>query len=91
MRSDCGLAWVEEEVDLAGEIALETADDLALGVALGGLLRYVGLGVRLLADPADDGEVEGSVGLPVAAAVEPVSLGRHQAKLWCLSDTLTSS
>ena len=56
MRGDGGLAWVEEEVDLAGEIALEAADDLELGVALGGLLREVGLGFRVQADAADDGE-----------------------------------
>src|SRR5271167_2003308 len=71
---DSGLSGVEQEIDFTGEIALEASDGLEFGVALGGLLGYVGLGFRVQADAADHGQVQCPVGLPITAAVEPVSL-----------------
>src|SRR3954453_9520078 len=70
----------ESSIDLAGEVALEAADDLALGQALGGAAGGGGGGAggdvvdgRLVPAHANDaGAVEGGVGLPVTAAVEPV-------------------
>src|SRR5271163_2962855 len=44
---DSGLSGVEQEIDFTGEIALEASDGLEFGVALGGLLGYVGLGFRV--------------------------------------------
>jgi hypothetical protein len=67
-------AGVEQVVDLAGEVPLETADDLEFGVAFDGSFRDVGLGLLIHPQAADDGEVQRRVGLPVAAAVD--SLGR---------------
>src|SRR5829696_7426741 len=40
----CRGGGVEQVVDLAGEVALEAADDLEFGVAFGGLAGEVGLG-----------------------------------------------
>src|SRR4051812_49963607 len=62
----------ESSIDLAGEVALEAADDLALGQALGGAAGDVVDGRLVPAHANDDGAVEGGVGLPVTAAVEPV-------------------
>jgi len=62
-------AGVEQVVDLAGEVPLETADDLEFGV-----FRDVGLGLLIYPQAADNSEVQRRVGLPVAAAVD--SLGR---------------
>ena len=59
-------------VDLAGDVALEAADDLGLGDALGGASLDVGAGAWVAAQAAEDDAVEGGVGLAVAAAVEPV-------------------
>ena len=49
--------WCVEQVeDLAGQVALQAADDLQFGVALGGLLGHVGLGSLVDADAADHGD-----------------------------------
>jgi hypothetical protein len=61
-------------VDLSGDVALQAADDLFAGLALGESLGHVGLGGWMPAESADDDGVERTVGLAVTAAVEPVSL-----------------
>src|SRR5262245_29419621 len=66
----------EVVVDLAGDVALEAADDLALREPFGFPSRGVGAGTRTEAEARDRGEVEGAIGLPVATAIEPVAL-RH--------------
>jgi hypothetical protein len=65
---------LDQVVGLAGGIALEAADDLHLRLAFGGAAFGVFLGVLVVVEAADDGQVEGGVGLAVAAAVEPVAL-----------------
>src|SRR6218665_2178085 len=70
VRGDVFDAGVEEEVDLAGEVSLQAADDLHLGVALGGLLRDVGLRSWIEPEPANNGQVGGAVSLSVSAAGE---------------------
>src|SRR4028119_1069669 len=63
----------ESSVDLAGEVALEAADDLALRQALGGAAGDV-VDRRLVpASSNDDGAVEGGVGLSVALAIQTVA------------------
>lgn len=74
-------AGVEDEVDLAGEVSLQATDDFHLGVSLGGLFRHVSLRSWVEPDPADDREVQGAVGLPVAAAIESVPLC-HSRRRW---------
>src|SRR5215216_3988409 len=79
----CGLEWFggrgrgdwEEPVDLAGHIALEAADDLALGQALSGAAFHVGDGRRVPAHPDHDDPKQRGVGLAVAAPVEAVTAG----------------
>src|SRR5512132_2510305 len=79
----CGLEWLggrgcgdwEEPVDLAGHIALEAADDLALGQALSGAAFHIGDGGRMPAHPDDDDPEQRGVGLAVAAPVEAVTAG----------------
>jgi hypothetical protein len=63
-------------IHLSGEVALEAADDLELGVAFGGLLGDVVLGSLIDSKAGDHGQVEGGVGLPVTASVESVSSGQ---------------
>lgn len=62
-------------VDLAGQVALEAADDLGLGEALCGAAVEVVTGARVAADPGERHGVEGIVGAAVAATVEPVAVG----------------
>src|SRR5215472_19107373 len=57
---------------LAGGIALEAADDLCVGQAFGGAPGEVGACGRGGAHRGDDDRRWGVVGVPVAAAVEPV-------------------
>jgi hypothetical protein len=61
--------------DLAGHEALEAADDLWLALSLGGASFDAVEGRLASAHAHDDHTVEGGIGLPVAAAVEPVSAG----------------
>jgi hypothetical protein len=62
-------------VDLAGDEALEAADDLAFAEASGGAAMHVVAGGLVAAHPKDSGDVDGAAGGPVAAAAEPVAAG----------------
>jgi hypothetical protein len=62
--------------DLTRDVALEAADDLLLGEALGGSAGHVVLGRLVPAQAPDDDAPQGIVGLAVAAAVESVASGR---------------
>ena len=44
------MSGVEQEVDLSGEVTFEEADGLEFGVAIGGLLGYLGLSLRVQAE-----------------------------------------
>src|SRR5438132_3313635 len=67
-----GEVGAEGVVDLAGDVALEAADDLFLVEALGVAAFGVGAGAWTVAESADGDQMECSVGFAVAAAVEPV-------------------
>ena len=62
-------------VDLTGEEAFETPDDLASGPAV--RRASCDVGDRRLVEPYtdDDGSIEGSVGLSVATTIEAVPAG----------------
>jgi hypothetical protein len=69
------LGWrLEEEVDLAGDVALAAADDLELGVALGDAAGDVVLGALVDAHAGDHDQVQRRVGVAVAAPMQPVAL-----------------
>ena len=64
---------------LAGDVALEAAHDLGLGLAFGDAPVDVILG-GLVAAHADQGDApEGAVRIPVAAAVQAVPVGASGA------------
>src|SRR5213592_1856228 len=65
----------------AGDVALEAAEDLAFVESVGAAFGGVGLGALAVAEAADGDHVECSVGLPVAAGVEPVAVGAAGACL----------
>src|ERR687886_1453828 len=65
--------------DLAGDEALQAADDLRLRLPLARASADVVEGRLVAAHAGDDDPVEGGVGPPVAAAVEPVP-GRLAAR-----------
>jgi len=70
VRWECSRSQVRE--DFAGDVALEAAHDLGLGLALGGAAGDVVPG-RLVAAHADQGDApQGTVSLPVPAPVQPV-------------------
>jgi hypothetical protein len=60
-------------VDLAGDVALEAADDLSGCLALAGAPGHVGLGARVGGHPDEDDSPEGGGGLPVSGLVEAVA------------------
>jgi hypothetical protein len=57
-------------VELAGDVALEAADDLGLGLAFGGAALDVGAGALAVAQPTDGDHVQGAVGVAITAVVE---------------------
>src|SRR5690348_6556241 len=65
----------DEGEDLAGDVALEAADRLAAGFALGEASLQVVLGAGIPAQPGQGDPVERGVGLAVTAAVGPQPLG----------------
>jgi hypothetical protein len=70
-----GCSAVEKVVvDLAGEVSLETADNLSVGLALLGAAFDIGNGGGVKAHTHDHCPVERAVGLAVPGGVESVSL-----------------
>ena len=65
--------------DAAGEVALEAADGVAVGLAFGLLARDVVRVSRVAAGAGDGDAVDGGVDLAVAAAVEAVAVGASGA------------
>lgn len=65
----------EGGVDLAGDVTLQTADDLALGLAFAGAALGVDASALAVAQANDRNQVQGSVGVAVAARVEAVARG----------------
>ncbi len=59
-------------VDLAGDVTLEAADGLCLGLAFGGTALGVGAGGRVGAQAGEYDPPQGVAGLPVTARVEAV-------------------
>jgi len=59
-------------VDLAGDVALEAADDLRLGFSFARAVLDVGAGGRVRAHAGEYDAPQGVAGLAVAARVEPV-------------------
>lgn len=72
-RAELGEVGAEGVVELAGDVAVEAADDLGFGQALGGATVGVGAGASAVAQPTDGDQVECTVGLAITAPVEPVS------------------
>ena len=72
---EVGEVGLEGGVDLAGDVALEAAEDLALGLAFGRAALRVGACALAVAQTADSDQVQGPVGLAVAAVVEAVAGG----------------
>ncbi len=62
-------------MDLAGDVALEAAHDLALRFAFASPPLGVGAGAVAVAKPADGDQVQRAVGLTVAARVEAMTGG----------------
>src|SRR5215217_720151 len=72
-RQGTGAASDQHAVDLPGEVALETADDLSLALAFRGAPRDVLLGATISAHPGHTDHVQRTISLPVGAAVETVA------------------
>jgi len=73
LRLEVGEVGAECVVDLAGDVALEAADDLGLGPAFGGTACGIVAGALAVAQPADSDEMQCPVGLAVATRVEAVT------------------
>src|SRR5712691_7828250 len=70
---EAGEIGAEGVVELAGDVALEAADDVAFGEAFGGAAGGVGAGSGAVVQPADGDHVQRLVRLAVAATVESVA------------------
>lgn len=76
-------------IDLAGDVALQDADDFALGAPLLHSALEIGFRVRVVGDPHHDDAPQCAVGLAVTATVETMSCdpargrldGRHAAEM----------
>jgi hypothetical protein len=64
----------EEVVEASREVAFEGAEGSLLGLGFGFFPGELGLGGRVVAGAAVGDDVQGVVGLAVAAAVEPVAV-----------------
>lgn len=71
-RLPCG--FVELAVEPAGDVALQAALDLSVGLALGASSFGVAAGGGV--EAVDDDDVQGAVELAITAAVEPVAQGQ---------------
>src|SRR3712207_4153480 len=71
-RAEVGEVGLECVVGLAGDVALQAADDFAFGLAFFGASGGVGLGARAVAQATDGDHVQGAVGVAGAAVVEAV-------------------
>jgi len=71
--------WLQRCEDLPDDVALEAADDLGLAQAVLGALDDVGVGAWVITESTQGNGVQGVVGGPVAAAVEPVTVGSAAA------------
>src|SRR3954454_25347533 len=74
-RVELGEVGAERVEELAGDVALEAADDLGLGLAFGGAALGVGAGAVAVAQPADGDHVQRAVGVAVAAVTEAMAVG----------------
>ena len=74
---ECGLAdgAAEVGIDLAGDVALQAANDFLLGFPFGCAAFGVGAGRRIIAQAGEHDPPQGVVGLAVAARVEPAADG----------------
>src|ERR687885_850476 len=78
MSSRCRLGWRwggDDLVDLPGYVSLEAADGFAAGFAFGDAPGEVVAGAGVAAQSADGDAVERAIGLAVAAAVQPATVG----------------
>src|SRR5439155_11642520 len=78
---ECLEVGAQRVVGLAGDVALEAAEDFASVEAFCFASGGVGLGALAVAEAADGDHVEGAVGLSVAAVVESVAAGSAAAGL----------
>ena len=69
----------EQGVDLAGDVALEAAQDLAFAEAFGGAALDVASGWLVVPQSGYRDDVEGAVGGAVAASAEPVAAAGRAA------------
>ena len=60
---------------VAGNIAFEAADDLALAQSLSGAAKHVCPGAGIVTKPDHDDAVESRIGLAVTPAVESMAVG----------------
>src|SRR6266487_2472042 len=94
MSSGCGegvLAHlVQRGEHLPGHVALQTADDLFLGLALLETLRHVVLGLLVVAQPHQHDPIQRGVGLAVTAAVAPAAASSAPALSWPTPNSATS-
>src|SRR5215470_6110675 len=60
-------------IDLAGDVALQAADDLGLGLSFFRAAFDIGAGGRVRSHAGEYDPPQGMVGLPVTTGVEPVA------------------
>jgi len=72
--ADVGKVVEDRAVDLAGDVALQAADDLLLRAAFSQSSLHVRACRFVPAEPADHDDVERRVGVAVTAAIEAMSV-----------------
>jgi len=74
-RLGCGQGLQDERVDLYGDGALQTPQDLLAAASLGGSFSSIGAGTWVVDEPDEGDGPQGVVGGPVAAGVQAVADG----------------
>jgi hypothetical protein len=67
-------------VDLAGDVALQTAHDVELGQALLGPPFHIDPGLRVAAHPDQGDPPQGVVSVAVTTAIQPVAVGAARGR-----------
>ena len=67
--------WTHRRPQFASEESLEASDDVSFAQSLFGAAFHVGPGLGVVAESDEHHAVEGSVGLSVTTAVQPVPIG----------------
>ena len=70
---DLLLAAYDDAKHFPGDVTFQGSDCVEFGMSFGNALCYIGFGFRIGSQPADRDDMQGTVGMSVAASIEAMS------------------